>query len=352
MIKIAHIVKTLAGTSIPVEIASYLNRLPGVQSHIISLTRSDEIPDIVEPGHIVLNGVERVERAVDFIRDGGYSLANTHHNAGSAESRRIVWKLRREGIPVVDSQHGRIHYSRRHVYSNAVGMLLSGGVTFNSFCTEQSYTWVERALISRKPQKVIHLGVNTALIERYRKGFSGAIKRVSCAARLIPRKNHKTLLTALAHIKRTGVALDLIGGGPLQDSLKAEAERLGIADQVTFHGALRDRERVYEVLAASDLFVLPSLGEGFCVAVAEAMALGLPVITSDIDTFREVVGDKGVYVPATDSRSLANEITALIDAPERARELGRANQDRALTLFAMDRTVQQFKEFYEYVLAR
>jgi glycosyltransferase involved in cell wall biosynthesis len=329
-----------------------MNSAPGLTSDIIAVSSAAEIPNITDAERIVINGVVTPQNVVDFLKAGAYDLVNTHHNASSAESRQIVLLLRKAGIPVVDSQHGRIHYSFRSICRNAVGMFLSSGVTFNSFCTEKALTLVERSLFWRKPTQVIHLGVNAAVIGRYRAKSNGAVRRISCAARLVSRKNHATLLEAVSYLKSTGVMLDIIGAGRLQPFLLAEAQRLGIADQVRFHGFLRNREEVYNTLAATDLFVLPSLGEGFCMAVAEAMAIGLPVITSDIETFREVVGDSGVFVPPLDARALAERILYFINSPQSAREVGSRNRDRALSLFSITRTVEEYRRFYERVLSQ
>lgn len=133
-------------------------------------------------------------------------------------------------------------------------------------------------------------------------------------ARLAPEKGHAYLVRAMAAILRTipHARLVLVGDGPQEAPLKALAHDLGIAPHVSVLGSRRDIPRL---LAASDLFVFPSTGEAFGIAVIEAMAAGLPVITTRVDGLDEVVrdGHDGLLVPHADAGALTAAVVQLFE---------------------------------------
>jgi glycosyltransferase involved in cell wall biosynthesis/protein-tyrosine-phosphatase len=150
---------------------------------------------------------------------------------------------------------------------------------------------------------------------------------IGTAGRLSPVKGHDSFLRAAALILREEprARFLLAGGGPLEHQLKALASELGIAAACRFVGARSD---VYDLVAAMDMFVLPSLNEGLPMAILEAMALGTPVVATDVGGLPEVIRHcaTGLLVPPGDERALADACVSLARDPERAREL--ANQGR------------------------
>ena len=148
---------------------------------------------------------------------------------------------------------------------------------------------------------------------------------------LIERKGPRTLIDAFARIKPAlpDVGLLLVGYGMEEDALRAYVRERGIAD-VTFAGAVDvlDLPRYY---ALADCFVLPSAEEVWGLVLNEAMACGLPVITTDrvgasVDLVRE--GENGFVVPANDPAALAAQLAAVLASPERARAMGAASRAR------------------------
>jgi glycosyltransferase involved in cell wall biosynthesis len=151
-------------------------------------------------------------------------------------------------------------------------------------------------------------------------------------------KGQAVLLEALATVPdRTGWTLWQVGGAQREsearyfDSLRASAERLGIADRVRFLG---QRSDVPALLNAADLFCQPNLGpEGFGISFVEAMSAGLPVVTSAIGGALEIVDEScGAVLPPGDVNALAGVLGRLVrDGAERER-LGRAGRVRAAQL--------------------
>jgi glycosyltransferase involved in cell wall biosynthesis len=146
--------------------------------------------------------------------------------------------------------------------------------------------------------------------------------------RLSIEKGHTFFLDALSQIvpRHPNVRLALVGDGPLRASLETQAERSGISEKVMFLGS---REHVPELLTCADVYVQPSLSEGLSLALLEALAIGLPVVATQISGFTSVVEQEktALLVPPGDADSLAHAIDRLIlDAGLRIRIAQAGNQ--------------------------
>ncbi len=143
----------------------------------------------------------------------------------------------------------------------------------------------------------------------------------------------------------------LAGDGPSRAELEARAARAGLGDRLLFAGARRD---VTRLLSAYDLFVQPSRWEGFGLTLVEAMAVGLPVVATDVGGIPEIVrhGRDGVLVPAGDAAALALAIADLLDDPARRSAFAAEGRHRAHTEFHIDRLVAETAALYRDALAR
>ena len=142
------------------------------------------------------------------------------------------------------------------------------------------------------------------------------------AGRLTPVKDHKTLLRAFAELRATRPArLVVFGEGPLRSELIAEAQHLGIAGSTLFPGYVNDPAACY---AVADLFALSSVSEGFGNVLIEAMAAGVPVVSTDAPHGpREILqnGALGPLVPVGDATALAVAMAGTLDDPTPAAAL-------------------------------
>lgn len=208
------------------------------------------------------------------------------------------------------------------------------------------------------PPEKIEIVHNAVRSERFRvapdpelrQQLAGDVDRpiVLTVARLDVQKGLDVLLKAAARVPEARFVV--AGDGPQRGSLESQADELGLGDRLVF---LDQRSDIPQLLAASDLFVLPSLYEGTSLAVLEAMAAGKALVSSAIGGTDELVvdGESALLVPRGDPGALAAAIRRLLaDSVLRAR-LGAAARERAETVFSAAATVARVTSVYEDVLA-
>jgi glycosyltransferase involved in cell wall biosynthesis len=172
-------------------------------------------------------------------------------------------------------------------------------------------------------------------------------------ANLLDHKGHTYFLSAWADVCRVfpdAVAL-LAGDGPVRAAREAEARGLGIEANVRFLGLRRD---VPALLAVADVLVHPSLQEGFCNAVIEAMAASRPVVATDVGGNREAVvdGQTGLLVPSGDAGLLAAATLAVLERPDRGAAWGCAGRQRVVERFQRSHMLPKYEALYDDLLAR
>jgi glycosyltransferase involved in cell wall biosynthesis len=172
---------------------------------------------------------------------------------------------------------------------------------------------------------------------------------VGTLARLVPQKGLDVLLEAFARIPPPA-RLVIAGSGPLREALQARAARPDLAGRVRLLGPRADAAAV---MAALDLFVLPSRWEGFGLVLLEAMAAGRPIVASRVSAIPEVVqdGTTALLVPPDDPAALAGAMRALLDDPARRQAMGEAGRARVQRLFTPQRMVDATVDLYCAVLA-
>jgi glycosyltransferase involved in cell wall biosynthesis len=178
-------------------------------------------------------------------------------------------------------------------------------------------------------------------------GDSATRPLVLTPARLSPQKGHRVLLEAVAEVPD---ALFLLAGeGPERAPLEAEAGRLGVADRVRFLGR---REDVPQLLAACDVFALPSLYEGSSLAVLEAMAAGIPIVSSAIGGTEELIDDgrSGVLVPPGDAKALAAALRRVLGDEELRESLAARARERVAAGLTREQMASRVTAVYRELL--
>jgi glycosyltransferase involved in cell wall biosynthesis len=169
---------------------------------------------------------------------------------------------------------------------------------------------------------------------------------------LEPRKNVVRVVEAFATLKKNGLAHRLVlagGKGWLYEPIFDAVQRLGLEGEVIFPGFVA-RQELPMWYNGADLFVYPSLYEGFGLSPLEAMACGTPVIVSDRASLPEVVGDAGLLVDAEDAGALADAMDAVLTSKEQSRSLSERGLARAAG-FTWERTARETVSVYQSVLA-
>ncbi len=169
--------------------------------------------------------------------------------------------------------------------------------------------------------------------------------RILSVGRLVPRKNYKALLYSLSEFfKKTTRDADavLIGDGPEKDALKTLSESLGIADKIHFIGNVNHGElpRHYQ---NADIFISTSLNEGMPNAVLEAMACGLPVLSTNIPAVDGLVVDNvnGILLKGQDPLSAAAAILELAENKNKRKSMGEASRELSLN-YSFKKTTEAY----------
>lgn len=174
---------------------------------------------------------------------------------------------------------------------------------------------------------------------------------IGTVGRLILQKGQKYLLEAVSKLKEKfpHLILLIVGDGRLRDELKDYAKSLKIQQNVIFLG---NRKDIPAILSAMDIFVFPSLWEGFGIALIEAMAAGKPIIASDIPPIREIVNSEkvGILVPPKNSDAIADSIELLLHNKNLAENISNTVKERAFSTFNIENTTKQYTELFTSIL--
>lgn len=226
---------------------------------------------------------------------------------------------------------------------------------------------VGRSVVSRIGGKIEHctiipFGVDieqfeaTAAATRRELGLRDNQKVIGTVCRLVePKKGLRFLLQAMAVLARKygqpPCQLLIVGDGPSRHELELLREQLGLSSWVVFAGSRRDIPRV---LHALDAFVLPSLYEGFGIALLEAMAAGKPVIATAVGGIPEFVlsGETGLLIEPGNVEALADAIDRLLSHPQQARIMGAKGRIRVGESYHISTVVRQHEQVYTACLAQ
>jgi glycosyltransferase involved in cell wall biosynthesis len=168
---------------------------------------------------------------------------------------------------------------------------------------------------------------------------------------MIRQRDQRTLIKAFQKVLPfyPSARLILIGDGPERTNLESLAHSLGLDDSIMFLGY---SDRVGDYLSAMDLYVNPTLDEGFGIAVVEAMLARVPVVLADRGAHPEIVvdGESGLLYQGEDDSSLSAALLDLLSSAEKRRSLGERAFLRASTYFAPDRFAMGFRQLMDRVL--
>ena len=376
-IRVCHVMSAdlWAGAEVQVAtLASYLARLPSVRLTAVLLNEGQlardlrkldvDVAVVEESRHSAPNIVAFLAR---FFRTRRVDIVHTHRYKdtvlGTVAAKMV-------GVPhVVRTVHGlaepmrgwdRVKFQTYDALDKAALRLCADRI----IAVSNGMAETLRAAGHRRSAVIpIHNGIDLGKAARVRVGRNAdEVRRelgippgtlvVGTAGRLSPVKAQADLLRAAQRIlrKRQDARFLIVGDGPLRAELAALATQLGVDRACTFIGARQD---IHELLAAMDIFVLPSLHEGIPMALLEAMALERPTVASAVGGIPEIVTDgvNGVLVPARNDRALAEACLALALDPARATRLGAAARRTVEARFSRDVNGEALMHAYRSVLA-
>jgi glycosyltransferase involved in cell wall biosynthesis len=224
-----------------------------------------------------------------------------------------------------------------------------------------------RRLLARRgtttPVHVVHCGVDPARFAAAptaSRGPDGGRRTVVCVAGFEPKKGHRDLVAAFATVaaRDADVALVLVGDGPERGAVGAEVRRAGLSDRVQFRGATGTDE-VRALLRRATLFALPAVQDdtgrmdGIPVALMEAMASGVPVVTTSVSGIPELVdGDCGIVVAPGDRDAIAQAMARLLDDPALAARFAACGRAKIEREFDLHREAARLGDLFESSVAR
>lgn len=199
---------------------------------------------------------------------------------------------------------------------------------------------------------VVPNGIDTDTFYPAENRSLGKPLRLLTVSRLIERKRVDLLIEAVGLAKERGldVCLNIAGEGNLDSSLKKLSHELNIADRVFFLGRI-PAERMPEVYRDNDILVMSSVHEGMSNAMLEAMASGLPIITTDCEGVEELITGNGIVVKGSDAESFAQAFQTLVKDEQLYMQMGAAARARAQEL-SWKSVAQQYLNCYNKVFGK
>ncbi|MBH23405.1 MAG: hypothetical protein CMH57_02860 [Myxococcales bacterium] len=358
-----------------VHLASSELAYPDAESFVAPIRRSGlpfhpiAIPRAIEP----LADLKALAHAWTLIRRERFDIVHTH-NAKAGVIGRLAARL--AGCPVViHTNHGLPFFvaDRFTLPENIAHLLLEASIArltdviFVVSVAEQE----KMARFNITPARdVVQIGQGIDLSHfdpqrvsaerlrhlRTRWGIPPKAPVVGTIARLVHHKGVDVLLRAVARLSSTHPDLHtlIIGDGDELTALKRLARELGVATRVTFTGYLKDPRDTRDAYRLMTLFCLPTCWESFGVVFAEAMAMQIPIVATDLPPINAVVsaGETGLLAPRDDAAGFSRAIARLLDDPDLRAAFGAAGRRRAQRLFSEERLFSTMLEHYLRVSTR
>lgn len=268
-----------------------------------------------------------------------------------------AWAARRAGIPHIITMHGGRYYAarlRRRVALRTAVMLSGAIVAVSDRLAGQLAhdLWIRRARIHTIPNGIRFTPLLHSTL-RAELALAPEDRLLVAVGNLYPVKGHRVLLEAVALLTPRGPRLHvaIAGRGELAAELERQARELGLDGRIHLLGL---REDVANLLAAADIFALPSLSEGLPLALLEAMFAGRPIVASAVGEVPVALagGAAGLLVEPGDPAALAGALGRLLTNPFEAQLLGKSAQSRAAAEYGIGRMVARYFELYTRVLAK
>lgn len=362
---VVHVVNSLAVGGLENGVINLANQAGGLRHVIVCLIEEGamrsrlrpEVPVLIlgkRPGH----DLGAFVRLVTLLRRLRPAIVHSRNWAAfdAVPAARLAGVLR-----VVHGEHGRdIHDPEgRNAKRNWIRRRFAPMVSHFVAVSRDLERWLREDV--RVPANRVSTIPNGVDLSRFARGSREEAREalglppdapvVCTVGRLDPVKDQVGLVRAFAGLlpAHPEAMLVIAGDGPFRDDLARATAELRVGDRVRMLGEYRD---VPGVLAAADVFTLPSIAEGMSNTLLEAMAAGLPAVATRVGGNPELVEDgvTGRLVPARDPGALREALAAYLDDPHLRAMHGKAGRQRAVECFSLERMCQDYTDLYRRLL--
>lgn len=286
----------------------------------------------------------------EYLRQADPTIIHTNHLYSSWMYSYKRWNRDTKYLHTIHSEYK--HYRLRGKVDFFLTFMLYDWIVHNSKNTAESWQQTYRRL--RAPdESIIYNGIDCTLLDDARPADrSEEGVHLMSAGRFVEEKNFSLAVNAVAELIDRGydITYTLAGDGPQYDDLQNIVAARGIESHVDFTGLL-PRSDVYELMWETDIFIMPSLYEGFCNAAVEAMSTDTLLVASEIEPFvSEVIGANGIYFKNENLESLMRTLSQTIDQVATLEETRSALSERARSRFSLSRTAQEYIDVYRNYL--
>ncbi|MFP3888304.1 glycosyltransferase family 4 protein [Priestia filamentosa] len=293
----------------------------------------------------------------ELILSEKYELVHTHTPIASACARLACKKIK--NVKVIYTAHG-FHFFKKAPLRNwlvyyPVERYLAKYTDVLITINKEDYNRANRLLKAKDIKYIPGVGIDTKKYIEYN-GTNKAEKRqelgllnetftILSVGELNKNKNHETVIRAISNLGNKNINYLICGSGSLHTYLEGLVKELGLEKQVKLLGYRND---INEICQAADAFAFPSMREGLGLAALEAMASGLPIITSNVHGIVDysIDGVTGFACDPTDVEGFAKGIDKLYKSKNDREAMGKYNQD-AVKVFDISNTNKVLKDIYE-----
>jgi len=378
MIKVLHFVTSLNRGGIENWLMNMLRAIDGNICRMDFLCKGEDVGEMANEAeemgasiHHVPMGMNPfgfVNKARAILTTGSYDIVHSHLEAFSALP---VLAARGLGIPVISSFHN-IEFEpqtklARHPAIKPLRRIFKGASIRYALRSSSAVTGCSRAVLEKlnamKPglqrkSRVIYYGVEISprdelksVAARELMGITADAPVLMHVGRFVEQKNHEGLLQIFAKVKDyvPEAVMVLMGDGPLRPHIEKRAKAMGVGESVLFLGTRGDARFL---MHGCDVFIFPSLFEGFGLAALEANAAGIPVVGSKVSGVEEAVenGATGMLFPPEDVEGMARACVYLIHDMDARTSYGKRGVERAQKLFSIERSASDLFSAYRDVL--
>lgn len=321
----------------------------GLRDSALAKTTYDEVFDIQwsrSPFNVraLISSARTIRQVVEA---GCYDIIHVHTPIAAFITRMALSRSRENRPCVIYTAHGFHFHSGGGIATNAVFRTIEGIAAYRTdylVVINREDEEAARRFRGLKPDSIRFIpgiGVDTQRYSpatgdverrRYRSslGWDDGVFGVTVVAEMSRHKRHALILDAVARLGDSPVRVAFVGSGPLEDALMRRAQRLGIADRVTFLGR---RDDVQMILRCSDALAHVSAREGLARSVLEAMATGLPIICCPARGVTDAVGPRQGWVVPPEPPAIAQAFREASSNPLESRSRGVAARERAICDF-------------------